>query len=487
MDFDELDFLRRNDPAWRLLRADNAPLILGFLRKVFVDDNVRSISAAELVARLDDELYALNERLGEAAFPKAAKAYLDDWAAPVNGWLRKYYPAGSDDVHFDATSAVEKALAWVDSLRARSFVGTESRLNTIFELLRQMAYGAETDPDVRLAELHRRRSEIDRDINRVAGGDFAVLDDSAQRDRYQQFAATASELLADFREVEANFRGLDRTLRARIAGWQGSKGELLDEVVGNRNTIADSDQGRSFQAFYDFLLSHERQIELTDLLEKVQSLDAVGEPDPRMRHIHYDWLDAAERTQATVRLLSEQLRRFLDDQVWLENRRVMDILHSIESSALTLREHPAPDLTSELDGTAPAVVLPMERPLYTPKEKVPLDSAGIAAADEDVDASVLFEQVYVDRERLCGIVRRELRERSQVGLSEVLARRPLEQGMAELVGYLSLGDPAFQVVFDETTREQVRWLDDTGVERVATVPRVTFIRASSSGSVGGYA
>ncbi|RJQ84205.1 DUF3375 domain-containing protein [Amycolatopsis panacis] len=482
MDFDELDFLRRNDPAWRLLRADNAPLVLGFLGKVFVDDNVRSISATELISRLDDELYALNERLGAGSFPKSAKAYLDDWAAPANSWLRKYYPAGSDEVHFDATPAVEKALTWVDSLRARSFVGTESRLNTIFELLRQMAYGAETDPDVRLAELRRRRSELDVEINRVTGGDFAVLDASGQRDRYQQFAATARELLADFREVEANFRVLDRELRARIAGWEGSKGQLLDEVVGNRAGIAESDQGRSFQAFYDFLLSHERQIELSDLLAKVQSLDVVGEPDPRMRHIHHDWLDAAERTQATVRLLSEQLRRFLDDQVWLENRRVMDILRSIESSALRLREHPAPDLTAELDGTAPVVALPMERPLYTPKEKVPLDSGGITAADEEIDASVLYEQVYVDRERLSGIVRAELRERGQIGLAEVLGRRPLEQGMAELVAYLSLGDPAFQVVFDEGTREQVRWHDDTGVERVATIPRVTFTRA---GSVGG--
>jgi hypothetical protein len=48
-------------------------------------------------------------------------------------------------------------------------------------------------------------------------------------------------LLADFREVEANFRGLDRELRARIAGWEGSKAQLLDEVAGNRTTIADSD------------------------------------------------------------------------------------------------------------------------------------------------------------------------------------------------------------------------------------------------------
>src|SRR5258708_15024760 len=53
----------------------------------------------------------------------------------------------------------------------------------------------------------------------------------------------------------------------------------------------------------------------------------------RLRHIHHDWLDAAERTQATVRQLSDQLRRFLDDQVWFENRRVIDVLRSIEASA----------------------------------------------------------------------------------------------------------------------------------------------------------
>jgi hypothetical protein len=42
------------------------------------------------------------------------------------GWLRKYYPDGIDEPHFDATPAVEKALAWVRSLGEREFVGTES-------------------------------------------------------------------------------------------------------------------------------------------------------------------------------------------------------------------------------------------------------------------------------------------------------------------------------------------------------------------------
>ncbi len=478
MRYDDLDALRRHSPAWRLLRADNAPLVLSFLGQVFVEENVRSISAADLAGRLDDELHTLNSRLGDGAFPKSAKAYLDDWAGSEVGWLRKYYPAGSDEPHFDATPAVEKALGWLESLQARSFVGTESRLNTVFELLRQMAFGAETDPDVRIGELMRRRNEIESDIERLRAGHLDVLDDAAQRDRYQQFSSTARELLADFREVEDNFRRLDRELRERIAGWSGSKGELLDDVLGNRASISDSDQGRSFHAFYDFLLSTSKQSEFTELLERVQSLAAIGPADPRMRTIHYDWLDAGERTQATVRLLSEQLRRFLDDRVWLENRRVMDILRSIEANALRIRHVRPVELTTEIDGVAPTVALPMERPLYSSSAKMAMDSSTVTAGEDEFDASVLYEQFFVDPARLSQTVRRSLQRRSQIGLAEVIDAQPLEQGLSELVTYLSLTDELFAVVFDDQVTEQVRWSDPDGHARVATIPRVTFTRTA---------
>ncbi len=480
MDFDEMERLRRNSAAWRLLNADSAALVLAFLGKVFVDENIRSIAAAELASRLEDELHALHERLGQVRYPRSAKAYLEDWSRPDVGWLRKYYPAGSDEAHFDATPAVEKALTWVRSLQTRAFVGTESRLNIIFELLRQMVFGAETDPDRRLEELYRRRGEIDAEIERVRAGDMAVMDASAQRDRYQQFTATARGLLADFREVEANFRALDRDLREQVALWNGSKGALLDEVLGSRNAIAESDQGRSFHAFYDFLLSQQRQSEFTELLEQVQALPAIEADDPRMRRIHYDWLDAGERTQATVRTLSEQLRRFLDDQVWLENRRVMDLLRGIESSALRLRDLPTSSFAMEIDAAAPSIALPMERPLYRTRTRDVLDSSAASPGDEEVDVSVLFDQVYVDPLRLSAGVREVLRRRPQIGLAEIVEGRPLEQGLAELVTYLSLADPTFDVVFDERQREQVVWTDTDGRRRTATLPRVTFSRAAST-------
>jgi hypothetical protein len=303
-----------------------------------------------------------------------------------------------------------------------------------------------------------------------------VLDETAVRDRYQQFAATARELLADFREVEENFRRLDRQLREKIAGWQGGKGELLDDVLGSRESIAGSDQGKSFQAFYAFLLSQARQEELSALLEQVHALAQIAERDQRLRHIHHDWLDAAERTQATVRQLSEQLRRFLDDQVWFENRRVIDILRGVEAQALRLRGVRNVAVTMELDASSPAIRLPLERPLYAPVQKARISSDGVRDADTETDPAVLFEQVHVDPAPLAAGVRQALRGQPTVGLKELIARRPIQQGLAELVTYLSLKDETFRIVYDEDRREQIGVADQEGASRVVELPRVSYAR-----------
>ena len=331
--------MRRHHPAWRLLAADSAPLVASFLHRVFVLPNVRTMSQADLAEALEDTLFAVRAERGADAWPKAALDYLNDWAANDKGWLRKFYPQGSDEPHFDLTPATEKAIAWLVSLAERAFVGTESRLLTLFDLLRQMNDGSQADPSARLHELARRREEIDAEIERVQRGDFAIMSDTALKERFQQFVSLARELLADFREVEHNFRALDRRVRERIALWDGRKGELLQDILVERDLIADSDQGRSFRAFWDFLMSQARQEELTQLLERVMQLDAVGElaPDVRMKRVHYDWLEAGEHAQRTVALLSQQLRRFLDDQAWLENRRIMEMLRGIETAALAVR------------------------------------------------------------------------------------------------------------------------------------------------------
>jgi hypothetical protein len=482
LDFATLGALRTHHPAWRLLRSDHAPLVASFLHRVFVVPNIRTMAAADLAEALEDELYALRQQSGDETFPKPALDYLNDWAAPDKGWLRKFYRPGTDEPQFDLTPATEKTIAWLGQLSERSFVGTESRLLTLFDLLRQMNEGSESDPAKRVAELRKRRDEIDSEITRVLAGHVLLLDDTALKDRFQQFMQLARELLTDFREVEHNFRQLDRKVRERIALWGGSKGALLEEIMGERDAIGESDQGRSFRAFWDFLMSSRRQEELTELLDRVLTLPPVAElkPDARTRRVHYDWLEAGEHTQRTVAQLSQQLRRFLDDKAWLENRRIMDILHGIETKVLALRRSPPPGDVMTIAEPAASIELAMERPLYTPAFKPLIADIAMQDGGNEVDPSALYGQIVVDKVRLARHIRQALQAHSQITLRELIEGQPLQQGLAELVAYLQLGSESFKSVVDEDTADLIAWdviARDGGASRKeARLPRVIFVR-----------
>ncbi|HET7388336.1 MAG TPA: DUF3375 domain-containing protein [Nocardioidaceae bacterium] len=475
MEYDAIDALREKHPAWRLLRAGNAALVLSFLGRWYVEENHGATPASELVTALDDELYARNASdRDEPRFPKRPEDYLADWAATEAGWLRSFYADGSDEVHYEATSAFEKAYAWVTGLVEREFVGTESRLHTVVELLRQIVHGTDEDPETRLTVLREQRDRLDAEIVEVESGHMALLSEAAVRDRYQQFASTARELLSDFREVGEKFRELDRSAREKIAGWDGAKGALLADLVATRADIGSSDQGASFRAFYDFLLSETRQQELSDLLRTVQRLGAVT-ADRRLGTIHHDWSQAAERTQHTVRQISEQLRRFLDDQVWMENRRVVDLVKRIETTALEVQDEPPADgITIDLPGLP--ISLPMERPLYNDQPATEVDSLLAPADEEELDLSALLDQTFVDRARLADNLRAVLPPGSASSLTDIARFYPVEQGAAEILGYLSLTEEDLAIEMDETDESIIDYLDPGGHQRRARLPKVTVIR-----------
>jgi hypothetical protein len=241
MDSRSLEALAQHHPAWRLLRADHAPLVVSFLHRTFIAPNIRTLPQPEIAIRLDDALFHLRRELGDRAFPRSAQAYLDDWASDDHAWLRKYYPPEGDDPHFDITTATEKAIVWLESLTRRQFVGTRSRLVTVFELLRQLIESTETDASVRIAELERRRGAIDAEIARIQGGELPIIEEADAKERFLHAAQMAKALLSDLRQVEQNFRDLDRGVRERIATWDREKGALLDAIFGERDAIVDID------------------------------------------------------------------------------------------------------------------------------------------------------------------------------------------------------------------------------------------------------
>lgn len=293
MSFEFLELLRKKNPAWRLLASPQATLVAAFLYKEFIAENRRAIAEQVLVGRLENFIYFLNQGRSEALFPRSGREYLDEWANDDHGWLRKFYQSGKDEPHFDVTSLAQKAIEWLLSLRQQSFIGTESRLITVFELLHQIVERSETDPKLRLAELERRKAEIEQEIVRVEKGQVDLLDETQIKERFWQAMTTAREILADFRAVEQNFRELDRGMRERISTWAKGKGELLETIFQEQDGIAHSEQGKSFAAFWKFLMSSSSQDDFRNTLDKVLNLKPVQEMriSRNISNIHHDWIN----------------------------------------------------------------------------------------------------------------------------------------------------------------------------------------------------
>ena len=283
-DYATLSLLLQNHPAWRLLRSDHAPLIASFLHRIFIAPNVRVMAQADLAEALEDELFGLREQLGDRTHSRSRRSITSTTGPPTTRLAAQVLPRRLGRAAFRPDAGHRKS-----HRLARHADRAQLRRHRIApaDAVRAAAADERRQRDrpagCALRSCSKRRDEIDAEIARVLAGDVPLLDDTALKDRFQQFTALARELLADFREVEHNFRDLDRRVRERIALWEGSKGALLEEIMGERDAIADSDQGRSFRAFWDFLMSQPPAGGTDALLERVLALPPVAELKPDAR------------------------------------------------------------------------------------------------------------------------------------------------------------------------------------------------------------
>ncbi|MBI9096213.1 MAG: DUF3375 domain-containing protein [Sphaerochaeta sp.] len=484
LDYYNLVNKKKIDPSWKLMTSDNGPLLIAFFDSVFREGGVRQIGEYELVMKLDDYLYHLMDGNEDTPFPRSPSEYLDDWTSGEKGWLRKFYPAGSDIAHYELTPGSERVLQWIDSLASRRFIGTESRLQTCFDLLRQIVQGVETDSEVRILELQEKKRQIENEIERISSGDIPMMDQRQIRERFMQFKQIARELRSDFTAVEGNFRELDREIREEIALWDGNKGDLLEQFFGDHDRINKSDEGQSFRAFWDFIMSPESQEELSRQLDTVFGLEELGDlrADSTLRRIHFDWIEAGEKTQRTVARLSGQLRRFLDDRVILENRRITELLDTIEKKAFMVRDNNLDGPWMEIEESKVHINLPMEQPLYSPPPIQELVSMIELDDGQEIDTSALFNLVYIDRERLHRNIEQALEDRDQIRLDELLEKNPLEQGLAELLTYLHIAEMESFASVSEDVKDPIQWSGTGDRIRKARFPRVIFTRRSTHGA-----
>jgi hypothetical protein len=148
---------------------------------------------------------------------------------------------------------------------------------------------------------------------------------------------------------------------------------------------------------------------------------------------------------------------------------------------LATRGHIPHNMFMELDEAAPDVTLPMDRPLFSPPFRADLSNSIVIEGDQNFVADALFDQVYVDKERLAANVRWALQTHAQISLEDLVAMRPLEQGLAEVVAYLSLAAEMNTAIIDDHGKQTLCWTDGMGNRRQVTLPLIIFSRMPRAG------
>jgi hypothetical protein len=453
MEHDYIRYLKENNLTIRLLRLDNAPLIISFLYNAFKHKNRNAIPNSELISKLSDYLYILNQP--KVLYPLDATEYLQKWSN--DGFLRTWYEQNNDEQLFELTPATEKSIEWMMDLDKKDFIATESRLLNVFSILKDMAYKNFYKPDKRIQELERQKTQIDFEIARIKAGNIEKLGETKIKERFMEVEETARKLLSDFKQIEQNFRDLDSEARKKQINSNLAKGKVLDDIFHVHDLIWDTDQGKSFKAFWKFLLSQNEQDEFNELIEVVLNLPELQEmkSDNILERLKINLIEAGDKVNRTNSLLIEQLRKFLHKKHYMEDKRMLDLINSIESTAVAIRENPPKEKEFIKIEDKVRIDLIMERPLFSPPKMPDIKNTEIDDGYADISTSVLYQHLFIDTDELRQKIRNLLKGRSHISLKEIVAAHPIEKGLAELITYFSIASKDSNAEINENLMEEI--------------------------------
>jgi hypothetical protein len=440
MTFEKIYQLLKLNTTVKLITADNAPLIISFLFKSFKQNQSNTVSNTvlerDLVTLLTDFLFVVNQ--DESQFPRKPKEYLTDWTNA--GFLRKY-PSNNDEFVFELTPATENGFKWIDSLEKPEFVGTDSRLKNLFEKLKELSIKTKNDYETRFEELKAKQKAIDQEIEDLQNGKFDVLDDRQIKEQYLFIEETAKYLLADFRQVEENFRTLDRNFRKKIITTSQTKGKVLEDLFQQQDFLLETDQGKSFNAFWEFLLSQSKQDEFEKLIEEVLKIPAVQQMQKEsfsIDNIRNNLIDAGDKTKKTTNSLLEQLRKYLEHKSFFENKRIHDNITEILKVITEKSETDFSKLSLlELDEII-NIDLIVDRPLYNPPQKIKFANKNPEEGKSTANNDLLFEQFEINIAELKGRIKTALKNKTQISFTDFVKEFEIQKGVAEVVAYIEI-------------------------------------------------
>lgn len=477
----------QSSPSVELLKWRHRDLIIQFFIKAFKQENT-SLTAENVHLQLADFLEFKELEQDEDhdiqkgdSYEEKAKKYIRKWTD--NGFLTNYRDE-KGTIHYELSAHTNKTLDWLSSLKKKEFVGAESKFKDIYKQLKELVEFTNEDVKVRLRILRKRRKELDKQIKALEKGkDVQVFEEYQVIEKYRRLNQFSKELLSDFKEVEDNFKGITKEIYQKHADSDLSKGDVLDFTFDALDELKDSHQGKSFYAFWRFLMDRELQEEwevLTQQLYEILAQKDIEARDFFLKGMKNYLYTSGQKVSKANDKMADKLSRIIREDGFMEKAVIEELIQDIKGQLSVLSKKTikkSPKISISVDTNA-IINLPFERKLtYELSEETVYDTAPTLADNNIFAANQLdkiLHQDFIDKKLLRQRIREVLNVQAQTTLVDVINKYGgIQKGLPELFGYFGIlkdfnhhfnAERSQEVVFD-----RVNW-------KAIEVPEVILVK-----------
>jgi hypothetical protein len=276
---------RYHHPAWLLLSARRAPLILSCLKPLF-EEGDGEVPMEEATQKLG-EMFA--EYVNDPEFKITQKDVFRLSRKELREWIAKGLVVERQGMIL-STDALQKAMSFTDGLEDKSMTSTASRLSTAQREIASLEARLNPDKASRAEFLKGRIAELQDELEKVERGEFVVLSGDKASENIQEVYQLSMSLKADFRRVEDSYRMADRELRQQIVKSNQSRSEVLDGMLDSHDALLKTPEGQVFDGFYAQLTRHVELDEMKRQLNSILSNEAALLALTRKQRAELKWL-----------------------------------------------------------------------------------------------------------------------------------------------------------------------------------------------------
>ena len=437
-----------SSPSVIMLRMKTCNIIVEFLTDVF--NEAMAVSYENIHNRLADflnnhevEIDEENDILFSDTYEEKAVKYIKKWTD--SGFLTNYRNEDGE-IYYELSSHSSKVLDWLSGLKREEYIGTESKFKSIITQLRELVEYTNEDREKRLRILEDKKLEIEHQIQRLQmGDDVKIFEEYEIVPRFKQISKLAKELLSDFKDVDDNFKNIIKDIYQKQIDPTLNKGGILQYTFDALDELKSSSQGKSFYAFWEFLLSRDMQNELEQLTNSLFSTlqERNIESDDRfLQNMVSHLYESGRKVYQTNDKMADKHSHIIRENDASRSDAAKYIVQEIKNSLIEISKTKGnPDISltveDELD-----INIPFERRITFEQNESIEYSQQPENYELDFDSlseiGKVFSNVVIDRNIIERNIRKVLKNKGQTTIAEVVNLHPLKQGLPELFAYFSI-------------------------------------------------